>query len=576
MSALHITQIENRIQTLLSPHIDMDDQRTGTSSYDDMLRSRALAAYLVHHLTGCTPQESAACIVDGSDDNGIDAIYFHEPDEKLYLVQSKWFKDGRGEPENSAIKKFTAGVRDLLAQNYDRFNEKINARVTEIDGALSIPTLKVIVVLVHSGNATSISEMSTRDFSDLESEINDASETLSWMVINQGQLHRSLTEDLNIAINVQIPIHGWGKVQEPTPAFYGMVSAADLGAMWEEHKDRLVAKNLRGSLGDTDVNKEIRDSLETRPEHFWYFNNGVTAVAHSVVKSPIGGGKHDLGYFQCNELYVVNGAQTVSSIGKFIEKNPEKDLTGCFVQFRVIQLGESGEEFGDDVTRTNNRQNRIETRDFVSQDPEQKRLRSELLIEKIQYHIMRRDEQVVGDRAFDLQEGTSAVACAAGDVAILVTLKNQIGRLWEDTSKAPYRTLFNPSVSGVYVWNCVRVLRLVETALDKRRKRSTVLRELRILASGNRVIAAIVFKLVSQSKLSNAEFDLETYVTVVRVQNATDAAADHTLDFMKQFYNRSIVANFFKNQSKSRELYEFLSNRFAKSQIFNTSVSPTK
>ena len=576
MSALHLAQIANRLNSLIAPNIDMRDQKAGTSEYDDMRLSRSLAAYIVHHLTSCDPVDAAKSVVDGSGDNGIDAIFFHDAEEKLYLVQSKWLKDGKGEPDNASVKKFSAGIHDLLSQNYERFNAKVEARTPEIDTALAVPTLKVVVVLVHSGNAEDLSDISTRDLSDLEKDINDASETLSWIVVNQRKLHLSLTEDLNSAISVEIPIQYWGKVQEPHFAIYGMVSAADLGQIWQNYKDRLVAKNLRGSLGDTDVNKEIRMSLDEHPEQFWYFNNGVTATAKAVTKSARGGSKHDLGYFQCDELYVVNGAQTVSTIGKYLEKNPQKDLAECFVQFRVIQLGEAGESFGDEVTRTNNRQNKIEARDFVSQDAEQKRIRSELLIEQIQYQIMRGDERATSERSFDLPEGTTAVACASDDAVIVVILKNQIGRLWDDTTKAPYRTLFNPNVSGIYVWNCVQVLRMIDHALDRRRSTASVPRDQRILTSGNRIVAALVFRLIGAKRLADPAFRLDAFVTQERIQSSTNTVVDHVLSFMRDFYGRSMIPTFFKNQTKSRELYDYVAKKFAKSQIFNVAVEKFK
>lgn len=436
-------QINRRLETLIFPHVDMSDQKIGTSTHDEMRRSRALAAYIIHHFSACSPADAAASLVDGGGDNGIDAIYFHEIEEKLYIVQSKWISDGRGEPDNASVKKFTAGIRDLVGLNFDRFNEKIKKRINEIDAALDIPTLQIIVVLVHTGNAN-ISDISNRDLKDLEDYLNDVSETLTYTVVNQRQLHLSLTEDLNSPITVELPVYSWGKVQDPKNAIFGMVAASDLGQIWVDYKDRLVAKNLRGALGDSEVNKEIRDSLIQRPDQFWYFNNGITATAKSVVKTPKGGGKHELGYFHCEDLYVVNGAQTVSTIGQYIAKNPEADLSNCYVHFRVIELGESGEDFGDEVTRTNNRQNKIEARDFVSQDPEQKRIRTELAIEKIQYQIMRHEGMQKNESAFDLHESTSALACASVDVGIIVILKNNIGKLWDDLSKAPYKVLFNP------------------------------------------------------------------------------------------------------------------------------------
>jgi AIPR protein len=572
MSALHLSQIRKRLEQTVFPYIDMHDQRIGTETYEQMQRSRALAAYIVHHLTSCTPEDAAKSLVDGSGDNGVDAIYFQESDEKLYVVQAKWFIDGKGEPDNGSVKKFTAGIRDLTSLNFERFNEKIQKRAQDLDTVLSIPTLKIIAVLVHSGNAD-LSDLSARDLDDVQNEINDASDTFDWIVINQKQLHLSLSEDLNSPITAEIPLQYWGKVSEPRHAIYGMVSAADLGQIWHDYKDRLVAKNLRGALGDSDVNKEIRATLEQRPDQFWYFNNGITATARSVKKLPKGGVKHELGYFHCEEIHVVNGAQTVSTIGQYLAKNPAADLSSCFVQFRVIELGDGGEEFGDEVTRTNNRQNRIEARDFVSQDPEQKRLRNELLIEGIQYQIMRGEDQGRGEKTFNLHDSTTALACASGDVALVVTLKAQIGKIWEDLSKSPYKSLFNPSVSGLHVWHCVQIQRSIDEAIDQRKRQIVKPRDQRILTSGNRLIASLVFGLIPLQRFSDPTVNYKNYVTPERVGSAVDSVSTVVFEFMNQFHPKAMIPTFFKNQTKCRELHSWAARKHAKSQIFNISIT---
>ena len=82
MSAIHISQIRKRLETLFRASIDMSDQKVGTKSYEDMFLSRSLAAYSIHHLTGCDPSDAAISIIDGGDDNGIDAIYFDESETK--------------------------------------------------------------------------------------------------------------------------------------------------------------------------------------------------------------------------------------------------------------------------------------------------------------------------------------------------------------------------------------------------------------------------------------------------------------------------------------------------------------
>ena len=555
MSVIHINQIRKRLETLFKNNVDMSDQKLGTKSYDDMLLSRSLAAYAIHHLAGCDPSDAAASIIDGANDNGIDAIYFDESETKLYVVQAKWIHDGKGEPDNGSVKKFIAGIHDLLSLNLDRFNEKVTLRQDEISSTLSNAGLQIVVILVPTGNADTSSH-STRDFEDLLCDVNDASEILSWLPLNQGLLHKSLTEDLNSPITADIAVHYWGKVQEPRYAIYGQVSASDLAKVWLTYKDRILAKNLRGALGDTEVNTEIRESLEKSPELFWYFNNGVTATATHVEKLPLGGGKHELGYFHCEGIHIVNGAQTVSTIGRFMEKNPNADLSNCFVQFRVVSLQDGGEEFGDEVTKTNNRQNKIESRDFVSQDPEQKRIRTELLIDEIHYQIMRSDDLPRGGNVFDLQDSTTALACASGDIGLVVTLKSQIGKLWEDISKRPYVSLFNPSVSGLFVWRCIQSQRLIDESIDKQRIRYRKPRESKILTYGNRLIAAIVFSKLPTNRFNDPAFDFENTINSLLVNTIVNTAVYAVVLHVQRFFSNAMIPTFFKNQTKCREVFE--------------------
>ena len=51
--------------------------------------SRAFSAFALHKLLDITPTEAAAAVVDDFNDKGIDAIYYHAPNETLYLLQTK-------------------------------------------------------------------------------------------------------------------------------------------------------------------------------------------------------------------------------------------------------------------------------------------------------------------------------------------------------------------------------------------------------------------------------------------------------------------------------------------------------
>jgi AIPR protein len=559
MSIIHISQIKNRLN-IFNGIIDMKDQAASASNNDDMFTSRALAAYSIFHLSGCSTQAAANSVTDGSNDNGIDAVFHHEAEAKLYIVQSKWIKDGKGEPDNGSVKKFVAGIRDLLNFDIDRFNGKIAQRQTEIATALETPGTQVIAILVHTGTSD-LSDISKRDMQDLLNDVNDAGDVLSWEHINQQALHRSLTEDLNSPITASVSIRYWGKVQEPRIAYYGQVSAIELANLWITHKDKLVAKNLRGSLGDTDVNLEVRESLRNHPELFWYYNNGITAIASDVKKLVIGGGSHDIGVFQCEDIYIVNGAQTVSTIGKYVATLPQGSddlvkLESCFVPFRVVSLEEGGSDFGAEITRTNNRQNKIESRDFVSQDHEQNRLKNELAIDGIQYQVVRTFDVARGEKTFDLVDATAALTCANGDIGLIVTLKAQIGRLWDDITKAPYKILFNPTVSSLYLWRCVQTQRLIDAAIAETVPKYRKPRERKIISYGNRLISGLIFKRLPINLFDDPKFAFDTIITSELVVSLSNDITPKLILYVQRFFSNSMIPALFKNSTKCREIYQ--------------------
>ena len=171
--------------------------------------------------------------------------------------------------------------------------------------------------------------------------MNDVSEVLYTTILHQGDLHASLTAGISgEPINLQIGLKSWGRKESPHEAFYGQVSADQILEWWKSYKQRLFARNLRSMLGETDVNTEMRTTVEKEPALFWYFNNGVTIVTRRASRAMVGGGGNDFATFHCEDISIVNGAQTVGTIGKFGETNPES-LADVFVPLRVIVRGEN-------------------------------------------------------------------------------------------------------------------------------------------------------------------------------------------------------------------------------------------
>src|SRR5208283_3197689 len=126
MSAVHIRHIRLSLEKDFRSLVDMVDYvGKPKDKEEDAFLTRAQAAFSLVITAKIVPSIAAPSVVDSFDDNGIDAIYF-DPDEKLlFLVQSKWHKNGKGSIDSAEVMKFVQGVRDLLEAKFSDFNQKV-------------------------------------------------------------------------------------------------------------------------------------------------------------------------------------------------------------------------------------------------------------------------------------------------------------------------------------------------------------------------------------------------------------------------------------------------------------------
>ncbi len=275
-------------------------------------------------------------------------------------------------------------------------------------------------------------------------------------------------------------------------------------------------------------------------------------MCRSVAKKPIGGAAKDTGLFECSDLTVVNGAQTVGAIAEAAEKDSDK-TERARVSIRLISLENCPPEFERDVTRYTNTQNRIESRDFVALDPEQERIRGELAVDGIEYVYKSGDSPTSRETGFDLTEATVALACLQTDVAFAVMAKGSIGKLWDDFKAPPYTRIFNSSVPGPALWNAVQAVRVVEQELG--RKRKTLEGRERLLAvHGNRFcIHAVFFRMGAETIQKGSSPDSNGVETI---QKLTEDTFDTIFELVENMYPDNYLGSLFKNTGKCHALME--------------------
>ena len=115
----------------LLPHATKGD----AAERETNLLTRALAAFVLAHEAGADPATAADCVVDGGGDGGIDALLHNSIAARLWIVQSKFIRNGQGEPSLADVSKFKDGVQALVEGRFDHFdyNEVIRERVPELE-----------------------------------------------------------------------------------------------------------------------------------------------------------------------------------------------------------------------------------------------------------------------------------------------------------------------------------------------------------------------------------------------------------------------------------------------------------
>lgn len=549
MSKLHVRHIASKLQELYKDKIDITDGYNEEEK-KTLFLTRSFAAYSLQILAGVSVETAAMAVVDGRDDNAIDAIYFDKKEKILWLVQSKWIKSGQGEPETGDTSKFKTGVADLIDFELSRFNTKVQAKQQDIDEALNDYEVKINIVLAYTG-ADSFSTHNQRIVDDMLDLINDSSEIASFERFTLSQAHRSLSGIIEgQPIKAEIAIENWGKVEIPYKAIYGAVNGSSFAQLWSQYRSRLFSENIRDFLGKSSVNDDIKSTITNEPDNFFYYNNGVTILCQNFIKKPVMLGR-DTGQFEINDLKIVNGAQTVGSIGSVYEQNPEA-VESISVFVKIISLENCESNFANNVTQKTNTQNKIEKRDFVSLDPQQERLQTELALDGITYQIKRTSDILSGEKQCNVEELMIAVACSLSNVNYTVLAKREVGKLWENIGSAPYIDIVNDRLTAVKAWRCIEIMNRLSSYI-KEKSKSISGRERMCLIHSNRFALHLILNQINPQILLDPNYDFNTFCTNDLLP-LIESTEEKIFSIVEERYSQSLVHQVFRNYTKCRDI----------------------
>jgi len=165
-----------------------------------------------------------------------------------------------------------------------------------------------------------------------------------------------------------------GGESDRTNVFVTIIPGKMLAQLYREYHDKLLERNVRAYLQrKSGVNKGILETIQSDPDMFLAYNNGITVTAAKV--NLVEGSDQYSAEVQIKSIedfQIVNGGQTtVSMFTALVDNTFEVDFPHIFIQMKlaVVESESDMDEIVPNISRFSNSQNKIQMADFASNDP---------------------------------------------------------------------------------------------------------------------------------------------------------------------------------------------------------------
>lgn len=358
--------------------------------------------YIVSTFTGWRFDDLARSGVHGGpNDKGLDGAYVDHTARRAYLVQTKYRDSAAGRREDPAgLEKFTQLARKVLLSEDGAFREflkqakpDVAERLREVrrlaskeyDVDLHYVTLGTIAPAALAEAVRETRDAGARltvvTFSDVLRRWTHFHETLEsappTFTLSPADSDDFRTKDLLNVADDRAHLSCW--------AF--PVRGDQLGKVFRDVGPRLFARNIRGYLGErAQANAAMQETLRHDPQHFFYYNNGVTIIADRATWEQ---GASDEGCFRIELGQVINGQQTIRTLA---EEDAARRAT---VMVKLIALREYEDRRREDYRRlvsniveATNKQSSIRSADLMANDSVQVGL--QLALHPLRYAYIRK------------------------------------------------------------------------------------------------------------------------------------------------------------------------------------------
>ena len=305
-------------------------------------------------------------VCDQMGDKGVDGIYVNEGAGTIDVFQSKISQKAKSTIGDTQLKEFVGTLTQLsskasLQKLYD------SAGNTQIAGLIRrLGLIDLIGSYEVQGVFVTNSTLDANGAAFLAHNPNIR-------FVGAKELTKSYVSDQKDTLKIgkaTFDVSGFSvasyAVDKDAKALIAPVSAKELLKLDGIDDQSLFSLNVRASLGNTQVNRDIVRSIKTPALHkkFPLFHNGITILAQKV--------DSDDNKIVVENYFVVNGCQSLNAL----HQNQQQVTDNLRLLTKFIQV-EADSELSEIITSYSNNQNGVKPRDFKSNHPIQTRLQNE-------------------------------------------------------------------------------------------------------------------------------------------------------------------------------------------------------
>ncbi len=308
----------------------------------------------------------------GGNDYGIDGYYIDKDTRNFYLFQFKW-SENHNLFKDSLERLTKAGLERIFGDPYQdpSMNELLSNLKSDLYEYKNIID-RIYIQFVFKGNVDDAENSSGLDF--LREEL----ENKKWLIDNyfgerKVDLIFEFISDKKTSTRTQpVETHKLSvtnfiehSLNDKIKMYIGFVPLYEFDNIYQKLNVKFLNRNIRAGLSDDNSpNRKIREALaeiaikkQLSPETFPFNHNGITLAVERM--------KSVDHLIEVKVPRLLNGAQTIKSVRKFLDdnkENPNFDYQ-LFSEVKVLTkfvLDTVNSEFITNVTICNNRQNPVE------------------------------------------------------------------------------------------------------------------------------------------------------------------------------------------------------------------------